>query len=136
MSLSALLRARLVPHSISSRPSVAGNVGSSGFANVNGIVGGWNTFNLTDWSTGTGTWAALAAGSYIASVDPTTWAAANNVSLSASTSPSVPDLKVINSLRLTAASTVTLNGSLTLSSGGLLVTRQRCHGGHWRHASG
>ncbi|HEV2692433.1 MAG TPA: pectinesterase family protein, partial [Verrucomicrobiae bacterium] len=99
-----------------------GNIGSSGTANVNGIVGGWNTFNLTDWSAGTGTWAALAAGSYTVSVDPTTWVAANNVSLAANNSPNVPDLKVINSLRLTAASTVTLTGSLTLSSGGLLVT--------------
>jgi autotransporter-associated beta strand protein len=98
-----------------------GNIGST-VANVNGIVGGWNTYNLTDWTAGTTAWNALAAGSYTTSTDPTTWAAANNVSLNASTSPNVPDLKTINTLRLTAASTVTLGGSLTLTSGGLLVT--------------
>jgi autotransporter-associated beta strand protein len=103
------------------RPIGPGAFGSSVTANVNGIVGGWNTFNLTDWTTGTSTWIALAAGNYTVSTDPTTWAAANNVSLNASTSPNVPDLKVINSLRLTNAATVTLDGSLTLSSGGLLV---------------
>ncbi len=98
-----------------------GSIGST-TANVNGIVGGWNTYNLTDWTTGTSTWAALAAGGYVTSANPTTWLAANNVSLSASTLPNVPNATAINTLRLTGASTVTLDGSLTLSSGGLLVT--------------
>ena len=89
--------------------------------NVNGILGGYATYNGTDWAVGTPI-APLAAASYQASTDPTTWGATSNVTLNASTSPNVPDGTSINSLRLTAASTVTLDGALTLTSGGLLVT--------------
>jgi len=91
-------------------------------ANVNGIVGGWNTYNLTDWTTGTANWTALAAANYQADINPANWGTASNVTLNASTSPDVPNATTINTLRLTAASTVTLDGTLTLSSGGLLVT--------------
>jgi len=101
------------------KPSGPTTIGSATSPSVNGILGGWHTFNLTDWTTGTTTWSAYSA--YTTSADPTTWVAANNVSLAGNPSPNVPDLTVINTLRLTAASTVTLNGSLTLSSGGLLV---------------
>jgi len=91
-------------------------------ANINGILGGFATYNGTDWAIGT-TIAPLASGNYTTSLDPTTWLPANNVSLNASTSPgSVPDLTAINSLRLTAAATVTLAGTLTNTSGGVLVT--------------
>ena len=96
-------------------------IGSS-TANVNGIVGGWNTYNLTDWTTGTSTWTALAAGSYQADLNPTNWVSTTNVTLNGDTSGPVPDGTTINSLRLTAASKVTLSGVLTNSSGGLLVT--------------
>ncbi len=90
-------------------------------ANVNGILGGWATYSGTDWAVGT-TIAPLAAASYQASTDPTTWGTASNVTLNASTLSSVSDGTSINSLRVTAASTVTLGGTLTLASGGLLVT--------------
>jgi autotransporter-associated beta strand protein len=89
-------------------------------ANVNGIVGGWCTYGLTDWTTGTAFWTNLPAGSYNISADATTWLTTDNVSLSGITS--VGAGTNINTLRLTAASTVTLAGNLTLSSGGLLVT--------------
>jgi autotransporter-associated beta strand protein len=89
--------------------------------NVNGILGGWATYGGTDWATGA-TIAPLAAASYQANTDPTTWGTASNVTLNASTLSSVSDGTSINSLRLTAASTVTLGGALTLNSGGLLVT--------------
>jgi len=62
---------------------------------------------------------------YYTNPDPTTWAsgaAAYNVGLSASPSANVPDPMFVNSLKLAGAATVTLNGSLTISSGGLLVT--------------
>ena len=72
------------------------------------------------FTTGTTGWTNNVA--YTTSVDPTTWAAANNVSLNASTSPNVPNAVTVNSLRLTSAATVTLDGSFTLSSGGLLAT--------------
>jgi autotransporter-associated beta strand protein len=90
-------------------------------ANVNGILGGYATYAGTDWAVGTPI-APLAATNYQASTDPTTWGSTSNVTLNASTSPDVGDGTNINSLRLTAASTVTLDGTLTLNSGGLLVT--------------
>src|SRR5204862_5950787 len=70
-----------------------GSIGSTN-VNVNGIVGGWNTFNLTDWTTGTATWAALASGSYTTTTDPTTWVAANNVSLGGNPSPNLDDVTI------------------------------------------
>ncbi|HTQ49109.1 MAG TPA: pectinesterase family protein [Candidatus Acidoferrales bacterium] len=89
--------------------------------NVNGILGGWATYGGSDWAMGSPI-APLAAANYQSSTDPTTWGAASNVTLNASTSPNVPDGTSINSLQITAPATVTLAGALTLSSGGLLVT--------------
>lgn len=86
----------------------------------NGILGGWATWAGSDWAALSGA-NLVANAAYQTATDPTTWAATDNVSLSASPSP-VPDLKIINSLKLNGAFIVTLNGSLTLSSGGLLVT--------------
>jgi autotransporter-associated beta strand protein len=90
-------------------------------ANVNGILGGWATYAGGDWAVGT-TIAPLAASNYQASTDPTIWGTTSNVTLNASPISSVGDGTNINSLRLTAASTVTLAGTLTVNSGGLLVT--------------
>jgi autotransporter-associated beta strand protein len=101
--------------------STGGKTLTTTSANVNGILGGWATYAGGDWAMGT-TIAPLTASSYQASTGPTTWGAASNVTLNASTSPNVPNGTSINSLKLTAASTVTLDGSLTLVSGGLLVT--------------
>jgi autotransporter-associated beta strand protein len=97
-----------------------GSVGST-TANVNGIVGGWNTYALNDWTTGTSAWIAYAA--YQTGTTPSGWAATDNVSLAGNPDSALDDT-TINSLRLTAASTVTINDTkaLTLSSGGLLVT--------------
>jgi len=88
---------------------------------VNGIQGGWATWNKTDWLTGPNPLSAYAA--YTTTSDSSLWVAANNVSLAGNPLANVDD-STINSLRLTAASTVTMNASktLTLSSGGLLVT--------------
>jgi autotransporter-associated beta strand protein len=87
--------------------------------NNNGILGGWATYAGADWLVGT-TFAAYSG--YQTSTDPTTWAATDNVSLSGDPSSNVPDLTTINTLKLSGASTVTLNGGLTLAGGGLLVT--------------
>jgi autotransporter-associated beta strand protein len=89
-------------------------------ANVNGILGGYATYSAADWAVGT-TIAALASGSYTTSTDPTTWVAANNVSLAGNPSANVPDATSINSLRLNGSSAITLDGTLMLSSGGLLI---------------
>ena len=90
-------------------------------ANVNGILGGWATYSGTDWAAGT-TIVPLAATGYTNAPDPTTWLPTNNVNLSGNPIANVGDGTNINSLRLTAASTVTLDGTLTLNSGGLLVS--------------
>ncbi|HEY4415984.1 MAG TPA: pectinesterase family protein [Verrucomicrobiae bacterium] len=84
-----------------------------------GILGGYATYAGTDWAIGT-TISNYSA--YTTSTDPTTWAAANNISLTGNLLTNVPDLTTINTLKLGGASTLTLNGSLTLAAGGLLVT--------------
>ena len=89
-------------------------------ANNNGILGGWATLNSADWAVGT-TFAPLASGSYDISIDPTTWLTTDNVSLGAST-VEVGGGTNINSLKLTGSATITLDGNLTLTSGGLLIT--------------
>ena len=88
-------------------------------ANVNGILGGYATYAGADWAAGA-TIAAYSA--YTTSADPTTWVAANNVSLTGNPLANIPDPTILNTLKLGGASTVTLNGTLTLSAGGLLVT--------------
>jgi autotransporter-associated beta strand protein len=101
--------------------STGGKTLTTTTANVNGILGGWATYGGTDWAVGSPI-APLAATNYQASTDPTTWGTASNVTLNASTSPSVPNATIINSLQITAPAAVTLAGTLTLNSGGLLVT--------------
>jgi hypothetical protein len=98
----------------------------------NGILGGWATWAGSDWAALSGA-NLVANAAYQTATDPTTWAATDNVSLSASPSP-VPDLKFINSLKLNGAFIVTLNGSLTLSSGGLQLDHGRHP--HWRQRDG
>jgi autotransporter-associated beta strand protein len=89
-------------------------------ANNNGILGGWATLNSADWAVGA-TFAPLASGSCDASTDPTTWLTTDNVSLDAAT-VEVGNGTNINSLKLSGSATLTLDGNLTLASGGLLVT--------------
>ncbi len=108
----------------------AASIAQADNALVNGIIGGWATVGGTDWATSGGVndspIVALAVGSYTTGggTAPSSWAAANNVTLASSPSASVSADKSINSLRMTAASTVTIDSTrtLTLSSGGLLVT--------------
>ena len=86
--------------------------------NVNGILGGWATFSDSDWAVGS---PIAAYSAYTTSTDPTTWAPNNNVSLGAS-AVEIGAGTNINSLRLTDNAALTLDGNLTLVSGGLLVT--------------
>ncbi len=105
--------------------STGGKTITTTTVNVNGILGGWASWAGSGWAVGSSSGSATAVSAYSAyttSADPTTWVPANNVSLSANTSPDVADGANINSLRLTAASTATLDGTLTLTSGGLLVS--------------
>ena len=88
-------------------------------ANVNGIIGGWATFEEGDWAVGS---PMAAYTGYDATTDPTTWVAADNVVLSGNPLSDVPALTSINTLKLNGTSAITLDGSLTLAAGGLLVT--------------
>jgi autotransporter-associated beta strand protein len=88
--------------------------------NNNGILGGWATLKASDWAVGP-TFAPLASGSYDTSINPTTWLTTDNVSLGAST-VEVGGGTSINSLKLTGNATIMLDGNLTLTSGGLLIT--------------
>jgi autotransporter-associated beta strand protein len=92
--------------------------------NVNGILGGWATWAESDWAVGSASGSSTTVSLYSAyttSTDPTTWAPNNNVSLGAST-VEVGAGTNINSLKLTGNTAVTLDGNLTLTSGGLLIT--------------
>src|SRR5262249_48326860 len=94
--------------------------------NANGILGGYATVAGADWavnSTGAGDGPVLAYTAYQTSTTPSSWAATDNVSLSGNPSANVPG-KMIDSLRLTGASTVTIDSGATLTnfSGGVLVT--------------
>ena len=99
----------------------AGNFSTASALN-NGILGGWGTWAGADWLTLTGT-NLVAYSAYATGSDPTTWLATDNVSQNGSPSANLDDT-TINSLKLAAAATVTINSgkTLTLSSGGLLVT--------------
>jgi autotransporter-associated beta strand protein len=90
-------------------------------ANVNGILGGWATFEEGDWATNAAS-AIAAYGAYNANTSPTAWGTADNVVLSGNPSSDVPALTTINTLKLNGSAAITLDGTLTLAAGGLLVT--------------
>ena len=90
--------------------------------NTNGILGGWATVGGADWAVSGVTAAdtpitALAGGSYIVN----NWAAGNNTNVTSSNAPTSG--ATTNSLRFgtAVAATVTLAGTNTISSGGILV---------------
>ncbi|MEI6035812.1 MAG: autotransporter-associated beta strand repeat-containing protein, partial [Verrucomicrobiae bacterium] len=97
--------------------------GTNGFVtstgNTSGILGGWATVAGTDWATNNGTnIVALPSGNYTAN----TWAAANNTNVTTSSAPGSDS--TTNSLRFNTAGayTLTLTGTNTITSGGILVT--------------
>ena len=92
--------------------------------NNNNILGGWATWAGSDWAVGSASGSSTALSAYTAyttGTDPTGWVQANNVSLSNPTI-TVGDGTSINSLKLTDHAAITLAGTLTLGSGGLLIT--------------
>jgi autotransporter-associated beta strand protein len=91
-------------------------------SNTNGILGGFATVNGTDWLTVSG--GSLVAYAGYAGGDPTTWTSASNVSLTADPAPALADNATINSLRVLATATVTIpvSKTLTLTSGGILIS--------------
>jgi len=96
-------------------PQNAGASFSTGEPNLNGIIGGWATFNGTDWATNTGT----TIGAYSA-YTVNTFGANNNVEIMGNTSQS----GAVNSLKFfeVTADTLTLSAPTVIGSGGILVS--------------
>ena len=94
--------------------------GSNGVVTSSGAIGDWATVSGTDWATlsGSNIVAVSSAGGYINDA----WASGSNTTVTASSAPASGS--VTNSLRFAAAgvNTVTLSGTNTLTSGGILVT--------------
>lgn len=85
-------------------------------ANTSGILGGWITRNGTDWVANDGVGNIIVLPTYT----PDAWAAGNNTDVTGDSAPAAAS--TTNSLRLNgAASTVTLTGANTVTSGGILM---------------
>lgn len=98
----------------------SGSAIKSASANTNGILGGWATFDNTTWAKTNGTGVAING---LATFTDDTWAAGNNTNVTlAGADPSSGS--TTNSIRFnaTGAKTLTLGGTNTLTSGGLMVT--------------
>jgi fibronectin-binding autotransporter adhesin len=100
--------------------------------NTNGILGGYATVAGTDWATvSSGNIVALPGSSYT----PDTWASGNNTDVTLTTNSVASG--TTNTLRFnrSQASTVTLTGTNTITSGGILVTAN-VGSGHTTNISG
>ncbi len=87
--------------------------------NTNGILGGWATVGGAGWAVGNGTISALGAGSYTAN----TWSGATNTDVNNTFTVGAANAST-NTLRFNnnGSRTVTLNGTNSITSGGILVT--------------
>lgn len=96
---------------------------AGGLANdASGLLGGW-AISGTNWATVSADNAVVGLAGYQTSLDPGTWAAADNVSLSTNAN-SVIGTRTINTLRITGNSTNSIgaDNTLTLSEGGLIIS--------------
>lgn len=86
-----------------------------------GIIGGYATVNNAHWASLSGSNVAANA-AYATDTAPGTWAATDNVNLTAGGTSSVAAATTINSLRLTSGTVNIASGqSLTVDSGGILL---------------
>jgi autotransporter-associated beta strand protein len=92
----------------------------SASANTSGILGGWATFDNTTWAKTNGTGNAIDG---LATFTDDTWTAGNNTTVTLAGADPASD-STTNSLRFheAGAKTLTLAGTNTLTSGGLMVT--------------
>ena len=105
----------------------SGGIATTDTTNTSGILGGQYTVGTTDWaqnSTNGFDGSITAYTGYTFNNDPSTWTGttlniSNNGTLSSSP---LTGTQTIRSLRFDAAGTASVNGTLTLGSGGLLVT--------------
>ena len=98
----------------------AGSGVKTASANTNGILGGWATFDNSTWAKTNGTGLAIDG---FTTFTNDIWAAGNNTNVTLSGGDPAAD-STTNSLRFNeaGAKTLTLSGTNTLESGGLLVT--------------
>lgn len=107
------------------------NVGAAGFVTTSttnaangGILGGWAVVNNTDWATGGGTIAALAAGSYTGITGA--WPGSASVNTNANITGNVTSVNgtastlKFNHATSTTAITFAITGTLNLVNGGIL----------------
>jgi len=94
-----------------------------------GTTNGVLTINETAFATVNKTdWAALSSGnivalsSYQTSTDPAGWSASDNVSLAVNPDTNIGAGVVINTLRLTGSSALTLDGNFSVGASGILIT--------------
>jgi autotransporter-associated beta strand protein len=91
---------------------------ASGLSTSSNIVGGWATVGQADWaSTSGGNVIALPSYSYTND----TWSSSNNTTVTTSSSPAASATTYSLRFNLPAAYTITLSGTNTLSSGGILI---------------
>ncbi|MEA2707881.1 MAG: hypothetical protein QOF78_482 [Phycisphaerales bacterium] len=97
----------------------------------NGILGGWATYNSTDWATiDAGTGNVVAYSGYNTSADSTTWLATDNVSTNVAAT--VAANKTINSLRVSGSGvpiTIDAGATLNVTDGILAVGATHSIGG-------
>jgi fibronectin-binding autotransporter adhesin len=89
-------------------------------ANTNGILGGWATFDSSTWAVANGSGSAITG---LATFTTDVWAVANNTNVTLAGADPASD-STTHSLRFNeaGAKTLTLGGTNTVVSGGLLVT--------------
>jgi len=117
----------------------AGTSYTTSTPDTNGIQGGYATVNNADWlSAPGGTFTAYSA--YQTGTDATAWAATDNVSIAATPSVALAGSATLNSVRFTGTADLAIPSgqTLTLSSGGVLVTAGTASftGGNLRGAAG
>ncbi len=87
--------------------------------NTSGILGGWATFNSgAGWAVGNGASAISALSSYTSDA----WAAGNNTTVTTSSAPTSGSTTYSLRFNAASASTITLSGTNTITSGGILLT--------------
>ncbi len=85
---------------------------------TNNLLGGWATWNGTDWASGSGTAVVSFNGTYTSD----TWAANNNTDVTMSSAPTSGSTTYSLRFNTAGAYTLTLTGTNVITSGGILVT--------------
>jgi len=85
---------------------------------TNNLLGGWATWNGTDWASGSGTAVVSFNGTYTSD----TWAVNNNTDVTMSSAPTSGSTTYSLRFNTAGANTLTLAGTNVITSGGILIT--------------